>query len=459
MLRLVWLWQTILCISSWQVGFQTTSENRLLQNVRIMGDHGIISENLSFYGDNLLYYGNIQIGSPPQKFKMVFDTGSADLWVPAQDCSDAQCGNHSRFDYNQSTTFNNSNLNFTIQYGSGAVTGTWASDIVGVAGTTLSDFPIGLVTGEDSIMLHTFTDGIIGLGFPMISSNPNRDTWISRISESYPNVSGEMSFLLNPFDDYYPGFQVGERLPLDKRLVTYQHPLVKPYSYWILNMTSVAINRFLSITTDVCQPTCPVVIDTGTSAVVIPESEYFTFMLQLLHNTDSCQYLWQQGLFVCTDIVDCKRLPTVMFTLPDVSGDQIEYPLSSSEYLSYDPNIGCIPLFEKSPQPGGPWILGLVFLRNYYTTFSWDKDTISFQIVNDPDDPLNPEKVEKSFLNAILIILLVGGVVGLGVYLGRKWCLRQDRRRFPCREPVQLDTNMIPSREGSIDGWVSYTEL
>ncbi|RCN25169.1 hypothetical protein ANCCAN_29120, partial [Ancylostoma caninum] len=92
------------------------------------------NEGLSDYS-NAQYYGTVQIGTPPQTFQLLFDTGSSNLWVPCKNCkaSDLACDFHKKFDCKKSKTCTETNQPFEIQYGSGSMKGVVDNDVVCVS--------------------------------------------------------------------------------------------------------------------------------------------------------------------------------------------------------------------------------------------------------------------------------------------------------------------------------------
>jgi hypothetical protein len=70
---------------------------------------------------NVQFFGLIALGSPPQEFLVVFDTGSADLWVPSFLCT--ECGAHRKFNALASSTYAATSTPVSILYGSGGISG------------------------------------------------------------------------------------------------------------------------------------------------------------------------------------------------------------------------------------------------------------------------------------------------------------------------------------------------
>lgn len=57
----------------------------------------------TFHGSQ--YYGKLGIGTPPQEFNVIFDTGSSNFWVPSMDCLSPGCQEHERYDVKMSSTY------------------------------------------------------------------------------------------------------------------------------------------------------------------------------------------------------------------------------------------------------------------------------------------------------------------------------------------------------------------
>ncbi|CAG8702700.1 7588_t:CDS:1, partial [Ambispora leptoticha] len=82
---------------------------------------GVVEDPLTDEGFDIGYHGPVEIGG--QTFDVIFDTGSADLWVPSQDCTDDACKAHKSYDPKKSKGFKTNNKPFEIKYGTGQVSG------------------------------------------------------------------------------------------------------------------------------------------------------------------------------------------------------------------------------------------------------------------------------------------------------------------------------------------------
>ena len=154
-----------------------------------------------FYNNE--FVGLLGVGSPPQYFTVVFDTGSSDVWLPGSKCK--TCANHKSFDSESSTTYaivgkGKNKESFKISYGSGSVKGIVASDYLSISTLTLPDVVFGEVTTEDEAISSFDMDGICGLAFDGLAVITTPSLLLN-IKNNYPHLSQSFSMYLSSDPD------------------------------------------------------------------------------------------------------------------------------------------------------------------------------------------------------------------------------------------------------------------
>ncbi|CAO4385754.1 unnamed protein product [Caenorhabditis nigoni] len=334
------------------------------------------NEGLSDYS-NAQYYGPIVIGTPPQNFQVLFDTGSSNLWVPCANCpfGDIACRMHNRFDCKKSSSCTATGASFEIQYGTGSMKGTVDNDIVCFSHDTTfcTDKTQGLAcaTSEPGItFVAAKFDGIFGMGWDTISVNkiaqpmdqifansaicPNQlfAFWLSRDANDIAN-GGEIT-LCDTDSNHYTGNIAWE-------------PLVSE-DYWRIKLGAVSIQG-----TTFTNGPMDSIVDTGTSLLTGPSD----IIKKIQHKIGAIPLLNGEYEVACSKI---PSLPNITFTL----GGQ-NFDLQGKDYILQLSNgnggMTCLSGFMGMdiPAPAGPlWILGDVFIGRFYSVFDHGNKRVGF---------------------------------------------------------------------------------
>eukprot|EP01116_Phalansterium_solitarium_P004456 TRINITY_DN1547_c0_g1_i1.p1 TRINITY_DN1547_c0_g1~~TRINITY_DN1547_c0_g1_i1.p1 ORF type:complete len:403 (-),score=129.54 TRINITY_DN1547_c0_g1_i1:122-1306(-) len=319
-------------------------------------------------GDEL-WVGNITIGNPPQTFRVIFDTGSSNLWIPSVQCIlkyDAGCVGKLEYNHSASTTYHPDPCQILfIPYGTGFLLGFLSNDTVQVGGINVKQQEFGEAVYMADFFSGFPMDGILGLAFKDIASDA--------VTPVFDNMMAQKLLPQNVFSVYLSSTE-GDLTSsiifggVDSRYYTgnFSYSKVLLPSYWLIGLQSVTI---AGKTIHQCAADyCPTVVDTGTSIIVGPP--YGVNALIAAIGT------------VNVDCSNVNSLPTIDFVIGGNS-----YPLTPDIYvIQADTTNGtqCVLGIEGSWETTPLWILGDPFLRAYYTVFDRDNNQVGFAKARKP---------------------------------------------------------------------------
>ncbi|XBH65442.1 hypothetical protein VPH35_119034 [Triticum aestivum] len=218
---------------------------------------------------NAQYYGEVGVGTPPQNFTVIFDTGSADFWVPSSKCFlSIGCYLHASYKASKSATYKKNGKRVALRYGTGAISGYLSQDNVQVGGVVVKNQDFIEATREPSItfMFRKF-DGILGLGFKEIARGGVEPVWYNMVNQHLVG-SPVFSFWFNRHAGEGHGGEIvfGGIDPKHHKEEHKYVPVTKK-GYWQFDMGDVLIG---GKSTGLCTSRCAAIADSGTSLLVGP---------------------------------------------------------------------------------------------------------------------------------------------------------------------------------------------
>jgi len=306
----------------------------------------------------------LEVGTPPQAFKVIFDTGSSNLWINGDRCHDPGCMMHKRFMTYKSKTFKKTYKSMRVHFGSGRVKGEIVSDTVKLGPTSVKGQHLGVITGERGRVFKLGFEGVLGLSLPKLA-HTSYSTIFDNIMKETKNKIKKVSF-------YYDRHDRNGRVLFGEPSREYYHPPITYISidkdtpgYWQVKLKDIyAIsNDGKETALNLCpNAPCNIISDTGTSLITAP-SHALRKMVEKFSYGATCHL---DG-----------HMPIMKIVLTDHKGTY-DFLLEPSYYLHRRGGICKLAAMALNvPKPRGPlFILGNVFMRKFMTVYQRSPDML-----------------------------------------------------------------------------------
>lgn len=349
------------------------------------------------------YFGHVYLGLPtPQRFTVIFDTGSGHLFVPSGRCNTETCKLHSRYNRSISTTAVDIDhegksvpANATtrdqvaIAYGTGEVTGEFVRETICLAdpsanqqvGQECTTLRVILATEMTEEPFKTFKfDGVLGLGLESLAVDPEF-SFFGQMSKLNHLSEDRFGYFLSRSDKVPSEIAFGGH---DERRVASPLqwvPVHKPeLGFWQVKVKGIKIG---GEPFPFCEAgDCTAVADTGTSLIGVPRQSG-----QKLH------WLLARKVPNNPAEIDCRTFPgpDFVFELEDgvtvTVGPEDYSRATAMRVLQSKTNTSqtvcrasLLPLDGDEALGPKAFILGEPVLRKYYTTYDWRHRQIGFAL-------------------------------------------------------------------------------
>ncbi|KAH9908110.1 aspartic peptidase domain-containing protein [Xylariomycetidae sp. FL2044] len=304
-------------------------------------------------GTDYSYFVETDLGADGKPLYMLLDTGASTTWVMGSSCKSEACTQHNSFGPDDSKTYKDTGKTFSVEYGTGSVSGHIITDTMSIAGIGVDvSFGVANVT-SDEFSSFPF-DGILGM-----SLSP--DTWLSAVKDANLISSVVFGVSLSRSSDGGNNGEIAFGAPNPAKYtgdVTYTS--INSQSTWTIPMDDVTVDGKSAGVTG-----RSAYIDTGTSFVFGPPSDVEA-MYKMIPGASS-----DGG---ATYTVPCDSDVPVALTFSGKS-----WTISSKDFLSAPNGEGvCNGNIYGMEYVKGAWLVGDAFLKNVYSIFDVDQSRIGF---------------------------------------------------------------------------------
>lgn len=342
--------------------------SRKMQVAVTAHDQRMINISTALQDQRTEYIGTIGVGTNSEggaqfEARVVFDTGSTNLWVASALCVDFPCNTDRAKQFydpqlsSSQESFMGEGGDIDIQFGTGELRGPLHVDTYRVGPMVVKRQPFAMIREMKGEVFQSFPfEGILGLGFKSLSFG-GIQPFFERVLEQRLLTNNEFAFFFNVDSDQPSALLWGG---IDKDLYhgeIHMFPVVQPH-YWALELIDFRVgNTSMKEVGMSGDPVKRLIVDSGTTFFTAPESLHDQ-ILQHIPEAD------------CDQV---NNYPPLTYVLKGADEQTYELTVSQETYMIGGYGDNCRPAFmalDVNEQYGPAMILGEVFMRHFFTVFS-----------------------------------------------------------------------------------------